>query len=176
MALRIDRLEMLNLHQLEAYLNSPSVAATALKEDYTLPTAPANHVMLTEEERAAFDEIGYASLTGALRSPRYDKIKIFNTKAEALACYTFMILSERVCTRTCSVPTWSGTPSRRTISCATGRSSFGTGSVRLTTWTPTRVYNLPARETEVLAVGTDVLDLTRRKVVNPCRRPSSKSD
>ena len=62
--------EMLRLHQMEAY----SVTTTALKEDYTLPTA------LTEEEHATFDEIGYASLTGALHAPRYNKINLFNTR------------------------------------------------------------------------------------------------
>ncbi|CAJ1401267.1 unnamed protein product [Effrenium voratum] len=79
--------EMLRLHQMEAY----SVTTTALKEDYTLPTAPANHVALyftlTEEEHATFDEIGYASLTGALRAPCYDKINLFNTRAEALVYF-----------------------------------------------------------------------------------------
>ena len=99
---RIDRHEMLHLHQLEAYLNSPSVNTTALKAGYTLLTAPANHValyfMLTEEEHATFDEIGYASLAGALRARQYDKINLFYTRAEALAYYMFMISSERVYT------------------------------------------------------------------------------
>ena len=47
MALRIDRHEMLHLHQLEADLTSPSLTTTALNEGYTLPTAPANHVAST---------------------------------------------------------------------------------------------------------------------------------